>query len=169
MKNFLPCIWKQFALYFMLPKDNIDGLLQGKRNSIANTLELRLSCTNPSICYLNVFRYSSLPWSTLTRQRRHDGCRCLAQTIHITRCITTPSWWLDILTPCLDITICWMADDLADNKTTLVLVMARCPQRTSNYIYLNECLPDSTTPYVSIWENGSDNVQINVLYFDKAP
>ena len=25
----------------------IDGLVQGRRNSIANTLELRLSCTNP--------------------------------------------------------------------------------------------------------------------------
>ena len=27
----------------------IDGLVQEKRNSIANALELRLSCTNPSI------------------------------------------------------------------------------------------------------------------------
>ena len=28
----------------------IDGLVQEKRNSIANTLVLRFSCTNPSIC-----------------------------------------------------------------------------------------------------------------------
>ena len=28
----------------------MDGLVQKRRNSIANTLELRLSCTNPSIC-----------------------------------------------------------------------------------------------------------------------
>ena len=28
---------------------NIDGLVQERRNSIANALELRLSCTNPSI------------------------------------------------------------------------------------------------------------------------
>ena len=28
----------------------IDGLVQERSNSIANTLELRLSCTNPSIC-----------------------------------------------------------------------------------------------------------------------
>ena len=27
----------------------IDGLVQKKRNSIANALELRLSCSNPSI------------------------------------------------------------------------------------------------------------------------
>ena len=27
----------------------IDGLVQDRRNSIANALELRLSCTNPSI------------------------------------------------------------------------------------------------------------------------
>ena len=29
---------------------HIDGLMQERRNPIANTLELRLSCTNPSIC-----------------------------------------------------------------------------------------------------------------------
>ena len=29
--------------------DIIDGLMQERRNSIANALELRLSCTNPSI------------------------------------------------------------------------------------------------------------------------
>ena len=28
---------------------NIDGLVQERRNSIANAIELRLSCTNPSI------------------------------------------------------------------------------------------------------------------------
>ena len=30
--------------------DDIDSLVQESRNSIANALELRLSCTNPSIC-----------------------------------------------------------------------------------------------------------------------
>ena len=29
--------------------DDLDGLVQEGRNSIANALELRLSCTNPSI------------------------------------------------------------------------------------------------------------------------
>ena len=29
---------------------HIDGLVQERRNSIANALELRLSCTDPSIC-----------------------------------------------------------------------------------------------------------------------
>ena len=33
------------------PKSNIDGLVQERRNSIANELELRLSCTNPSILH----------------------------------------------------------------------------------------------------------------------
>ena len=31
-------------------QDILDGLVQERRNSIANTLELRLSCTNPSYC-----------------------------------------------------------------------------------------------------------------------
>ena len=30
--------------------NHFDGLVQERRNSIANALELRLSCTNPSIC-----------------------------------------------------------------------------------------------------------------------
>ena len=30
-------------------QDSVDRLVQGRRNSIANALELRLSCTNPSM------------------------------------------------------------------------------------------------------------------------
>ena len=33
-------------------KVNIDGLVQERLNSIANTLELRLSCTNPSDAFV---------------------------------------------------------------------------------------------------------------------
>ena len=33
----------------MIVQEYMDGLVQEKRNSIANALELRLSCTNPSI------------------------------------------------------------------------------------------------------------------------
>ena len=33
----------------MNKKHDIDGLVQERRNSIATALELRLSCTNPSI------------------------------------------------------------------------------------------------------------------------
>ena len=35
--------------------DYIDGLVQERRSSIANALELRLSCTNPSILLMNIF------------------------------------------------------------------------------------------------------------------
>ena len=31
----------------------IDGLVQERHNTIANALELRLSCTNPSMCQTN--------------------------------------------------------------------------------------------------------------------
>ena len=42
----------KYALYIQLYQwDNIDGLVQERRNSIANALELRLSYTNPSIWY----------------------------------------------------------------------------------------------------------------------
>ena len=36
--------------------------MQERRNSIANALELRLSCTNPSISYLTVLYIKSLQW-----------------------------------------------------------------------------------------------------------
>ena len=51
-----------------VPKDviiQLDGLVQERRNSIANALELRLYCTNPSICkwvkvtWIN-WRYTSI-------------------------------------------------------------------------------------------------------------
>ena len=40
--------WFWYALLWI--EGYPDGLVQEGRNSIANTLELRLSCTNPSIC-----------------------------------------------------------------------------------------------------------------------
>ena len=36
-------------LHLLWPSDDIDGLVQQRCNSIANTLEWRLSCINPSI------------------------------------------------------------------------------------------------------------------------
>ena len=38
-------------LYIEETPGHLDGLMQERRNSIANTLELWLSCTNASICY----------------------------------------------------------------------------------------------------------------------
>ena len=38
------------SCYNLPPADEINGLVQERRNSIANALELRLSCTNPSRC-----------------------------------------------------------------------------------------------------------------------
>ena len=35
-----------------------DGLVQERRNAIANALELRLSCTNPSICIIPIYMLS---------------------------------------------------------------------------------------------------------------
>ena len=46
---------KSFRKYVERNQSNhlvhIDGLVQERRNSIANALELLLSCTNPSICF----------------------------------------------------------------------------------------------------------------------
>ena len=37
--------------------DNVDGLMQERRNSIANALELRLSCSNPSMWIPSLARW----------------------------------------------------------------------------------------------------------------
>ena len=42
--NWLKLLWTNFEY-----ETYIDGLVQERHNSIANALELRLSCTNPSI------------------------------------------------------------------------------------------------------------------------
>ena len=44
--NDLDCV--RIAINFPWPHECIDGLMQERCNSIANALELRLSCTNPS-------------------------------------------------------------------------------------------------------------------------
>ena len=39
----------------------VDGLMQKRRNSSANTLELRLSCINPSMCVQEISVYNPVP------------------------------------------------------------------------------------------------------------
>ena len=46
----------------------IDGLVQERRNSIANALELRLSCTNPSKCSLKRWAPSSRIYFSCSRE-----------------------------------------------------------------------------------------------------
>ena len=41
----------EFVIWLNCCVVNFDGLVQERRNSIASTLELRLSCTNPSMLY----------------------------------------------------------------------------------------------------------------------
>ena len=46
--SYLHGMWNT-VIYWPIGLDYIDGLVQERRNSIVNALELRLSCTNPSI------------------------------------------------------------------------------------------------------------------------
>ena len=47
----IPCVAKSYKT-LMLAAGEIDGLVQERRNSIANALELCLSCNNPSKWFL---------------------------------------------------------------------------------------------------------------------
>ena len=53
------------------PEGYIDGLVQERCNSIANTMELPLSCTNPSIYEINQY------WTTTNHNKNLEMC-----TIH---------------------------------------------------------------------------------------
>ena len=62
--------WAYFNRSVAPPWVKIDGLVQERCNSIANVLELRLSCTNPSryylayrYTYLSIFTHVCQPWS----------------------------------------------------------------------------------------------------------
>ena len=49
------CIWL-LCSHIILIMSNIDVLVQERRNSIADALELRLSCTNPSAWSYEIFQ-----------------------------------------------------------------------------------------------------------------
>ena len=70
----------------------IDGLMQERRNSIANALELRLSCTKPSICiglYSKFFRLSYQPGTPLWAHK----CRLVHTVIHVAIFTSTMCIW----------------------------------------------------------------------------
>ena len=45
-----------------IPNFHLNGLVQERHNSIANTLEFRLSCTNPSIYGYRFFEWAAVTW-----------------------------------------------------------------------------------------------------------
>ena len=59
----MPGAWTSAGMVLnWIIQNNLDGLMQERHNSIANALELRLSCTNPSICCQKEGLTLSLPW-----------------------------------------------------------------------------------------------------------
>ena len=94
--------------------DNIDGLMQERRNSIVNALELRLYCINPSICHhtlrewLGAFRRQAftryftpyvrrlwsiqLPYIWVSKlTSSYEWCH---REHHVSRvCSTAQTWW----------------------------------------------------------------------------
>ena len=55
LNSLTPVIASHIKIREMLP--HIDGLVHERRNPIANALELRLSCINPSTYALNICNY----------------------------------------------------------------------------------------------------------------
>ena len=61
----------------LCPALYIDGLGQERRNSIANALELHLSCTNPSICAHHSHHVNIPPTSTDHNTQEESHCNLL--------------------------------------------------------------------------------------------
>ena len=58
-----PCVTRSSATMVLTVQDQVDGLVQERRNSTALAMELHLSCTNPS-------KYS------LPSMRKHFNYQC---------------------------------------------------------------------------------------------
>ena len=90
---------------------HFDGLMKERCNSIANTLELRLSCTNPSICDernpLVTGGFSHMG----SEIQRFDGFFF---------------FYIYILGIQVTVILEWTPEDLVDGESTLVQVMAWC-------------------------------------------
>ena len=97
----LCCLYKLGVLLY------VDGLMQERRNSIDNPLELRLSCTNPSIY--------GWAWSTRTRYI----CRP-----HKTKGTGYNSKWLSWLVP-FGLLHCWYSNRLFANAITKIFGVNR--------------------------------------------
>ena len=72
---------QSLSIYLVAYHRNIyfDGLVQERRNSIANTLEFRLSCTNPSIYWWYCFSCGSYS----------NECLCLLKRIDLSHQLDT--------------------------------------------------------------------------------
>ena len=74
----------------------IDGLVQERRNSIANALELRFSCTNPSIC-LQPMIFAI----TLMTLKSHFLCRTNVKRRWSRIWVCSPGRWTSVQIPSL--------------------------------------------------------------------
>ena len=78
--------WEDATLVEYGVRGYIDGFVQERRNSIANALELRLSCTNLSICLVDRHCTSiAIPWMTRMEENgwKSDGHKhCFHENWH---------------------------------------------------------------------------------------
>ena len=62
------------VLFWVLDWCHLDGLVQENHYSLANALELRLSCTNPLIYWLKILSITSLAWLIGSSEIMQDMC-----------------------------------------------------------------------------------------------
>ena len=87
-------VWYLYGLVLISEWDNIDGLMHEKRNSIDNTLELHLSCTDPSTWWLPPLNWSWTHWAL------GDNGPMRVTVIISKSVIYKLNLWIDILESC---------------------------------------------------------------------
>ena len=71
-----------FWRFIFLWRYHLDGLVHERRNSIANTLELRLSCTYPPIYFVGSFKtFTNIPQNFLIGTECSSGCEVIGEDV----------------------------------------------------------------------------------------
>ena len=137
--------------------DHINGLVQERRNSIANAMELRLSCANPSTCWLPCYHWLWRLHDYHSPSLKQLGHLVLVVTrdinslvlgrfeINFRQVIFQLKLVIDGCGISCEIVLRWKSMELPDDKSALVQVKAWCRQATSHY--LSQCWPRSILPY----------------------
>ena len=130
-------------------RDQINHFVQDCSDSIANTLELLQSCAKPfrsktfiiSQSYSNVIPYPCHNFNGgFVNSLAPGGFENIFQNVFF-KLIS----WIDTLSNSCETALRSMPQNLSDDKSTLVQVMAWCRQAASHY--LSQCCPSSLSPY----------------------
>ena len=121
---------------------HVNSLVQGRLNSIADTLELHLSCTNPlTRCNAIIYLYpgTSFVMHFLTNSLAPGKFEWNFRYVIFKWILVIDGWGISC-----EIALIRMSLDFSDDQSTLVQVMVWCRQATRHHP--SQCWPRSLPP-----------------------